>query len=79
MPPRRLPVATKDRVKQELDRMCANGIIELVTEPSGWVSVLVVVNKPDGSLEICVDPKFLNPALKRSIYMIPPLRIYYHS
>ena len=73
MPPRRLPVAIKDRVKQELDRMCANGIIEPVTEPSAWVSALVVVNKPDGSLRICVDPKFLNPALKRSIYMMPTI------
>ena len=43
MPPRRLPLAIKDGVKAELDEMCRNGIIELVSEASPWVSTLLVV------------------------------------
>lgn len=73
MPPRRLPIAIKDKVKQELDRMCKDDIIEPVTEPSEWASALLVVNKPDGSLRICIDPKFLNSALRRSVYMMPTI------
>lgn len=73
MPPRRLPVPLKERVKQELDELCKNDIIEPVTEPSAWVSPLLVVQKPNGKLRICIDPKHLNAALKRSVYMMPTI------
>jgi len=57
MPPRRLSVPIKDRVKKELDLLCKQGIIEPVIAPIPWVSALVVVNKPNGDLRICIDPK----------------------
>ena len=73
MPPRRLPVAIKDRVKAELNEMCRNGIIEPVSEASPWVSALIVVTKPNGRLRICLDPRPLNKALKRSVYAMPTI------
>ena len=73
MPPRRLPLPLKERVKQELDELCKNDIIEPVTQPSEWVSPLFVVHKPNGRLRICIDPKHLNAALKRSVYMMPTI------
>ena len=50
-PPIRVPVTLKERLKQSL------GIIERVTEPSPWVSSLVVVQKPNGQIRVCLDPK----------------------
>ena len=69
MPSRRLPVAMREQVKEELDRLVANGVITPVTELSSWVSALLVVQKPGGQgVRICMDPKFLNAALQRSTH-----------
>lgn len=69
MPLRRLPVALRDQVKTELDKLVANDVIAPVTEPTSWVSALLVVQKAEGKgVRICVDPKFLNQALQRSTY-----------
>lgn len=35
------------------------------------MSSLVVVKKPSGKIRICIDPKPLNQALKRSLYLLP--------
>ena len=37
-------------------------------EPAEWVSLLVVVQKPNGSVKLCIDPRDLNAATKRSYY-----------
>jgi len=47
MPPGRLPVTIRDQVKNELDRLCRENIIEPVTEPSPWISALMVAVKPN--------------------------------
>ena len=46
-------------------------MIQKVKEPTDWVSGLVVVEKPNGKLRICIDPVHLNRALKRSHYSLP--------
>ena len=47
------------------------GIIVPVVEPIDWVNSLVVREKPNGSLRICLDPKDLNKAIKREHYPVP--------
>ena len=34
-------------------------IIERINEPTDWVNSMVVVEKPNGNLHICLDPKHL--------------------
>ena len=42
-PPRRIPIAIKDKVKAALDQLKRNEIIERCNEPTDWVSNMVVV------------------------------------
>ena len=70
---RRIPLAMIDKVKAELDKMEASGIISKVDQPTEWVSSLVVVEKKDGSVRICLDPRELNKAIQREHHHIPTL------
>ena len=45
-----------------------NEIIDKVDEPTDWVNSLVIVEKPNGKLRICLDPYDLNKAIKREHY-----------
>lgn len=51
--------------------METDGIIRKVTEPTKWVSSLVIVRKPSGDLRICMDPTHLNKAIQRPHYQTP--------
>ena len=70
-PPRKIPIVLKDRVKSELDRMEEIGVIVKQHEPTKWVNSMVTVQKPNGKLRICIDPRDLNKATLREHY---PLR-----
>lgn len=69
--PRRDPIALKDKLKSEPDRLVGLQMIRKVEGPTEWVSSLVVVEKPNGKLRVCIDPVHLNQALKRSHYPLP--------
>jgi len=71
-PPRKIPHAIKDQVKQELDRMVDLGVIEPITEPTPAVSPLVIV-KRNGKLRPCIDPTDINRVVKRRHY---PLKTF---
>ena len=71
VPARRLLVAIKDEVKNELDRLESMGIIAKITQPTDLVSALVAERKPNGKLRLCLDPQQLNKALKRPTYPVP--------
>ena len=73
MPLRRLPIPIKEKVQRELQQMYQDGIIEPVTEPSAWISALLVVAKKDRRVRLCIDPRLLNKALQRCHYYIPTI------
>lgn len=70
--PHNVPVALKARVKEQLDKYMRDGHITTITEPTPWISNMVVIAKPD-KVRICIDPKHLNQALQRSHYHMPTL------
>jgi hypothetical protein len=55
-------------VKKELDRMVEKKVIAPVSEPTEWISQMVATQKKNGETRICLDPRNLNLALKRSHY-----------
>ena len=69
-PPRRVPIAMKEKFKQELDSMEAQGIISKYNgrdiSPE-WLNSFVIVKKPNGSLHICLDPTDLNKEIIRPV------------
>ena len=59
-------------VKEKITDLEGKGIIKKETEPTDWISRMVVVAKPN-KIRICLDPKDLNKALKRPKYQMPTL------
>ena len=72
-PSRTIPAALRDRVKTELEDMEKRGVIRKVEEPTDWVSSMAIVEKPDGSLHICLDPRHLNKSIKREHFQLPTI------
>ena len=71
---RRVPVAKLGRVNEELERLSSEGIIKPVTQPTDWLSNILVKEKPNGKLRICIDPsQTINKAIRRHKYTIPTI------
>ena len=68
---RKAHLAIQPKLKQLLDCYEEKGIIMKRDEPTEWVSSLLCVEKKDGSLRVCLDPKDLNRAIQREHYAIP--------
>ena len=47
--------------------MVDDGVCLKIDEPTEWVNSLVTVEKTDGSLRLCLDPKDLNKANERTL------------
>lgn len=73
-PPRRVPHALMERLANKLKSLEDHQIIEKVEHPKSFVSNLVVIEKSDGNLRICLDPQELNKVLIREYHLIPTLQ-----
>ena len=51
-----VPIPLHSKLEKELRHMQVLGIITPVSEPTDWVSSIVTVEKPTGSLKVCLDP-----------------------
>lgn len=73
-PPRRIPLALRDRLRDELKSMEKQHIITMVTEPTEWVKSMVATEKPrTPKLRVCLDPKDLNKVIRRPHYPLSTL------
>ena len=79
MPTNRTPLAKKAELKTELDRLTKLGVLCPVEEPTPWVSQLVITQKQNGKMRICLDPRELNKALKREHFQMPVLDEVLHE
>ena len=70
--PRPVPIAYWERLKTEIQCLVREGVIEPVTEPTDWVSPIVVVpRKGSERVRLCVDYTQLNRAIDRAFYYSP--------
>ena len=69
LPPYRLPQAYRETVRQELEEMQQQGVIEPAT--SEWAAPIVIVRKKDGSIRLCVDYRRLNTITRSDAYPMP--------
>ena len=62
---RKIPFAVLDRLKETLDVQEQRGVCRKGTKPTPWVSSLVITEKKNGTLRVCLDPRDLNKAVLR--------------
>jgi len=65
--PRWIPETPQKEVKEKIAVLEKKGIIQKVTDPTDWISSMIIVSKP-GKLRICLDPYDLNKAIQRPKY-----------
>ena len=71
--PRRVPIALQPKLEAPLDEMEKKGIILKVEGFTPWTNSLVIQEKANGKLRICLDPKDLNSAIIDDPQPIPTL------
>ena len=70
---RRVPIPLLPKVREELDRLKATGVIEEITKPTQWCAPMVPVVKKNGKVRLCVDLKKLNVSVRRERFILPTL------
>ena len=60
-------------MKKALSDMENDDVIRKVDEPTDWVTSIVIVEKPNKKLRICLDPRNLNSAIKREHFQLPTI------
>ena len=68
---RRVPHSLHDKLKHSLDANLKSGVLKKFDELTDWVHNLVIVQKKNGTLRLCLDPRDLNKVIKREHYRIP--------
>ena len=71
MTARRVPVAMKEPLRTELQRLESLGFLQEIDEPTEWTSPMIVARKRDGSMRVCIDPQARNTGLRRSTHPVP--------
>ena len=61
---RKTPLDVRPRLKTELERLVNLGVLTEVNEPTPWISQIVITEKKNGSLRLCLDPHKLNKNLR---------------
>lgn len=72
-PPRRIPIALREPLKQELENMVKQDIIEKVMEPAEWINSIVITKRKNNKLRVCIDPRYLNSFIVRQHRQLPTI------
>ena len=67
--PQRLSLEATQTQREEVMEMLAAGVI--IPSNSAWASLVVLVNKKDGSKRFCVDYQKLNDVTQQNVYPLP--------
>lgn len=70
--PRRIPIALKEDLKKEIEDMIQQNIITEEPGYTDWISNVTIVKK-NNKLRVCLDPTFLNQAIKDTKQQLPTL------
>ena len=62
---RKVPIESKAGIKEAIDYMVSEGILEPQIEPTPWVSSVTYPVKPSGEVRPCLDARDLNKAMIR--------------
>ena len=54
---RRIAILLLEPLREELERMQKMGVIRPIDEPTDWCHQIVLVEKPNGDIHICIDFK----------------------
>ncbi len=75
IPSRRIPIRLKTRVEATLKNMLEQGVIRPVNHPTEWCHPMLATDKKqkNGKVRVCIDPKYLNPSIKRPMYQLPDI------
>lgn len=68
---RKVPKSLLGQFKVALEKLENAKVIKKVDEPTDWVNSFVLVEKPNKTVRICLNPVDLNNAIKREHYQIP--------
>ena len=75
---RRIPFSRRAKVNKKLEELLKLDVIEKVEGPTSWVNPsvvvdnpLVVVEKPNGDIRICLDMRQANQAIVREKHPVP--------
>lgn len=74
-PPHSIALSLLPRLKAKLEHLQRRQVISAVNEPTDWVSNLVVREKANGTLRLCLNPPDLNKAIKREHYKPPSIEM----
>eukprot|EP00794_Sanderia_malayensis_P014472 gene14472-biopygen11586 len=72
-PQRRIPYHIRGKVATAVEKLQAQGLIEKVPadQPTDWISPIVAVPKPNGTVRLCVDMRVANTGIQIVRYLIP--------
>lgn len=69
LPLRRVPIAQRQKVKSDLDKMLKQNIIEGSQSP--WTAPVCLVKKKDGSTRFCIDHRQVNKVTRKDALPLP--------
>ena len=69
---RRVPIPVRDELKAKVDQLEQQEVLAKVTEPTPWISSMVVVRKPN-KIRICLDSMDLKQGIKCNHHPIPTI------